>query len=138
VPLPLLVTAATPRWGAFAGGAATGVAYVMVIVQVAPGASVAPQVVLVKLNNVFAIPVTDSAVIATGVLVARPLFVIVTTLVTGVVRPAGIVKVSWRLPATVASVPLVAAVKASGPAATPVPERLTGVPVPVAGPETEV
>jgi hypothetical protein len=120
-------------WGRNTGGGAAGVAYVMLIVQVAPGFSVAPQVVPVKLNNVFAIPVTDSAVIATGVLVARPLFLIVTTLVTEV-RPAGIVKVRVWTPRTVPSDPLVAAVKDKGPAATPVPERLTGVPVPVAGP----
>ena len=59
VPLPLLKTAAVPRWGAVGGGGATGVAYVMLIVQVAPGASVAgsvppPQLVPVKVNNVFA------------------------------------------------------------------------------------
>jgi hypothetical protein len=111
----------------------------MVIVQVAPGFNVAPQVVPVRLNNVFAIPVTDSPVIATGVEVAAPLFVIVTTLVTPAAgRPAGIVKVRTRAPKTVASVPFVAAVKANGPAATPVPERLTGVPVPVAAPMVEV
>ena len=137
VPLPLLLTAAVPRWGIVAGGGATGVAYVMLMVQVAAGASVAPQVVPVKLNNVFAIPVTDSAVIVTGVLVARPLFLIVTTLVTEVL-PAGIVKVKAAAPPAFPSVPLVAAVKANGPAATPVPERLTGVPVPVAGPPMTV
>ena len=131
----MLVTAATPRWGAFAGGAATGVAYVMVIVQVARRASVAPQVVLFKVNNVFARPVTDSAVIATGVLPAGPLFVIVTTLVIGF--PLVILKVRVLAPAVVVpSVALVAEVKANGPADTPVPERLTGVPVPAAGPET--
>jgi hypothetical protein len=139
VPLPLLVTAAVPRWGAVGGGGAAGVAYVTLIVQVVPGASVAgnvpaPQVVPVKLNNVFAIPATDSAVIATGVLPAAPLFLIVTTLVTGA-RGVGIVKVRVCSPATTAQhVALVAAVKANGPAATPVPDRVTGVPVPVAGP----
>jgi len=135
VPLPLLVTAAKPWLGVV--GAATGVAYVILIVQVAPGASVAPQVVPVKLNKLFEIPLTDSAVIATGVLVAGPLFLIVTTLLTGG-RPAGIVKVRVWTPATTPSDPLVAAVKANGPAATPVPERLTGVPVPVAGPVREL
>jgi len=137
VPLPLLETAATPRWGAVAGGAAAGVAYVMVIVQVAPGASVAPQVVPAKLNNVFAVPFTDSAVIVTGVLVTEPLFLIVTTLVTEG-RPAGIVKVRVWTPETTPNDPLVAAVKTNGPAATPVPERLTGVPVPAAAPIVEV
>jgi hypothetical protein len=79
-------------------------------------------------------PATVSPLIVTGVgaLAAVPVFVIVTTLVTGV-RPAGIVKVRVRAPRTVPSVPFVAAVKANGPAATPLPERLTGVPVPVAG-----
>jgi hypothetical protein len=137
VPLPLLKTAAVPRCGSNGGGGATGVAYVMLIVQVAPGASVAPQVVPVKLNNVFARPATDSPMIVTGVVAAVPLFVIVTTLVTGV-RPVGIVKVRVRTPRTVASVALVAAVKANGPAATPLPERLTGVPVPVAAPIVEL
>ena len=109
----------------------------MLIVQVAPGASVAPQVEPVKLNDPD--PPTVSPVIVTGVgtLAAVPVFVIVTTLVTGV-RPAGIVKVRVRAPRTVASVPLVAAVKANGPADTPLPERLTGVPVPVAAPMLEV
>jgi hypothetical protein len=113
----------------------------MLIVQVAPGFSGAgnvPQVLPVKVNNVFALPFTDSAVIVTGVVPAAPLFLIVTTLVTEA-RFAGIVKVKVRAPAPfVASVPLVAAVKANGPAATPVPERLTGVPVPVAGPPMTV
>jgi hypothetical protein len=141
VPLPLLVTAAVPRLKLVAGsGGAGGVAYVMLIVQVAPGASVAgsvpaPQLVPVKLNNVFEIPATDSAVIVTGVVAAVPVFVIVTTLVTEP-RGAGInPKFRVRAPATVDSVALVAAVKANGPAATPVPERLT---VPVAGPVSEV
>src|SRR5215469_1264101 len=137
-PLPLLATAARPRWGAVGGGATAGVAYVRLIVQVAPGASVAPQLVPVKVNNVLAIPVTDSPVIVTGVgaVAAVPLFVIVTTLVIG--TPRVTLKVRVRTPKTVASVPLVAAVKANGPAATPVPERLTGVPVPVAAPMVEV
>jgi hypothetical protein len=140
VPLPLLATAAVPnRARAGGGGGATGVAYVMVIVQVAPGASVAPQVVPFKVNAVFAIPATVSPVIVTGVgaVAGLALFVIVTTLVTGV-RAGGIVKVRVRAPPTVASVALVAAVKANGPAATPLPERLTGVPVPVAGPVSAV
>lgn len=94
---------------------------------------------LVKLNNVFAIPDTDSAVIVTGVVAAAPVFVIVTTLVTPAAgRPAGIVKVRVRTPPAVPSVALVAAVKANGPAAIPVPERLTGVPVPAAAPRVEV
>jgi hypothetical protein len=142
VPLPLLATAAVPateREGG--GGGATGVAYLTVIVQVAPGASVAPQELAVKLNNPdpFPIPATVSPVIVTavGALAAVPVFVIVTTLLTGV-RPAGIVKVRVRTPPTVASVALVAAVKTNGPAATPVPERLTGVPAPVAAPVVEV
>lgn len=111
--------------------------------QVAPGASVAGgtgQVVPVKLNNVFEVPATDSSEIVTGVgpLVVVPLFLIVTTLVTEA-RFAGIVKVKVRAPfPAVASVPLVAAVKANGPAATPLPERLTGVPVPVAAPIVEL
>ena len=136
----MLKTAAVPRWGISGGGGATGVAYVMLIVQVAAGASVAGgtgQVVPVKLNNVFAIPFTDSSVIVTGVVPAAPLFLIVTTLVTGV-RPAGIVKVRVCWPPTTPSDPLVAAVKANGPAATPLPERLTGVPVPVAAPIAEL
>jgi hypothetical protein len=84
-------------------------------------------------------PAAVSPVIVTGVgaLAAVPVFVIVTTLVTAA-RPAGIVKVRVRTPAAVTSVPLVAAVKANGPAATPLPERLTGVPVPVADPAVEV
>jgi hypothetical protein len=52
VPLPLLATAAVPitaRVGG--GGGATGVAYVTLIVQVAPGANVAPQELPVKVNN---------------------------------------------------------------------------------------
>jgi len=127
-----LVTAAKPTLGAVGGGAATGVAYLTLIVQVAPPASVAPQVVPVKLNNVVAVPVpaTDSAVTATGVLVAAPVFLIVTTLVIGI--PLVVLKVRVWAPPTTASVPLVAAVKANGPADTPVPERLTGLPVPVA------
>jgi len=133
-----LATAAVPNTArSGGGGGAAGVAYVMVIVQVAPEASVAPQVVPVKLNNPdpFPIPATVSPVIVTGVgaLAAVPVFVIVTTLVTGV-RPAGIVKVRVRTPPTVASVPLVAAVKANGPAATPSPEMMTGVPVGTADP----
>ena len=135
VPLPLLKTAAVPVWGLPGGGGASGVAYVMLIVQVAPGFSGAgnvPQVLPVKVNNVFALPFTDSAVIVTGVVPAAPLFLIVTTLVTEA-RFAGIVKVRTRAPVTVASVALVAAVKAHGPAVTPVPVRVTGVPVPVAG-----
>ena len=144
-PLPLLVTAALPRQGAVTAGGAVGVAYVMLIVQVAPGFSVAPQVVAVELNNVFPIPATVSPVIVTGVVAAVPWFVIVTTLVTGF-RGAGInPKFRMRVPPAVVSVrfgqaplQLVAAVKANGPAETPVPERLTGVPVPVAGPVMEL
>jgi len=85
-------------------------------VQVPPGASDVPQDVVVKVNNPapFPIPATVSPVIVTGVgaLAAVPVFVTVTTLVTGV-RPAGIVKVRVRAPPTVASVALVAAVKAN-------------------------
>jgi len=140
VPLPLLATAAKP-WLASVGGAA-GVAYVMVIVQVAPRASVAgsvpaPQDVPVKLNNpdAFPIPATVSAVIVTGVgEVTAALFVIVTTLMTGA-RGDGIVKVRMRAPPALDSDALVAAVKANGPAATPLPERLT---VPVEDPPTAV
>src|SRR6516225_499760 len=54
VPLPLLATAAVPITArAGGGGAATGVLYVMLSVQVAPGASVAPQVVpaWLRVNN---------------------------------------------------------------------------------------
>ena len=120
----------------------------MLIVQVAPGASVAPQVVPVKLYNVFEIPATDSAVIVTGVVPAAPLFVIVTTAVTGA-RGARInPKLRVRVPATVPSVACghddgvpqlkVAEVKARGPTDAPLPERLTGEPVPVAGPLIEV
>ena len=113
----------------------------MLIVHVAPGASVAPQGVVVvgaKVNNVFPIPVTDSAVIATGVVPVAPLFLIVTTLVTEG-RPNGIVKVRTRAPVPmVVSVPLVAERKNNGPADTPVPERLTGLPVPAAGPPMEL
>ena len=138
VPLPLLVTAAIPRLKLVAGsGGAGGVAYVMLIVQVAPGASVAPQVVPVKLNNVFEIPATvvPASVTGVGALAVVPWFVIVTTLVTEP-RGAGInPKFRVRAPATVDSVALVAAVKANGPAATPVPERLT---VPVTGPVSAV
>src|SRR6516225_1944259 len=83
--LPLLVTAAVPRLKLVAGsGGAGGVAYVMLIVQVAPGASVAPQVVPVKLNNVFEIPATvvPASVTGVGALAVVPWFVIVTTLET--------------------------------------------------------
>src|SRR6516165_6964567 len=52
VPLPLLATAAVPITArAGGGGAAAGGAYLRVIVQVAPGASVAPQELAVRLNN---------------------------------------------------------------------------------------
>jgi len=52
VPLPLLATAAVPITArAGGGGGAAGIVYVMVSVQVAPRASVAPQVVPVWLNN---------------------------------------------------------------------------------------
>jgi hypothetical protein len=67
---------------------------------------------------------------------AVPVFLIVTTLVIG--TPRVTLKVRVRTPPTVASVPLVAKVKANGPADTPLPERLTGVPVPVAAPMVEV
>ena len=118
----------------------------MLIVQVAPGPSVVPQVVPVKLNNVFPVPAAvANPVNVTGVVPAVPLLVIVTTLVTGA-RGAGInPKFRVRTPPAVFSVTfghaplqLVAAVKANGPADTPLPERLTGVPVPVAGPLIEV
>jgi hypothetical protein len=110
----------------------------MLIVQVAPEASVAPQVVPAKVNNPDPVPIptTESPVITTGVLVPGPLFVIVTTLVIGL--PLVILKVRTRPRGVVARVALVAAVKANGPAATPVPERLTGVPVPVAAPVAAV
>jgi hypothetical protein len=102
----------------------------MLIVQVAPGASVAPQVVPVKLNRLSAMPATVIPVIVTavGAVATVPVFVIVTTLVTGA-RGVGIVKVRVRAPAPPLSVPLVAAVKANAPVATPVPERLTADPV---------
>src|SRR6516164_1706957 len=138
-PLPLLATAARPVTArAGGGGGATGVAYRMLIVQVAPAASVAPQVVPFKVNNPapLPIPATVSPVIATGVVVAAPLFLIVTTLVIG--APLVMLKVRTGTPATVPSDPLVTAVKANGPAATPLPERLTGVPVPVAAPMVEL
>ena len=143
VPLPLFATAAVPRWGIVGGGGAAGVAYVMLIVQVVAGATVAgsvppPQLVPVKLNNVFEVPATDSFVIVTGEVPAPPLFLIVTTLVTDA-RGDGIVKVRvWAPFPAVCSVALVAAVKANGPATTPLPERATGVPVPVAAPRVEL
>ena len=57
VPLPLLATAAVPITArAGGGGGAAGIAYVMVSVQVAPRASVAPQVVPVWLNNPDPVP----------------------------------------------------------------------------------
>jgi hypothetical protein len=111
---------------------------VILIVQVAPEASVAPQVVPAKVNNPDPVPIpaTDSPVIVTGVLAAAPVFVIVTTLVIGI--PLVTLKVRTRPRGVVARVPLVAAVKANGPAATPLPERLTGLPVPVAAPMVEL
>jgi hypothetical protein len=101
----------------------------MLIVQVAPGASVAPQVVPVKLNSVSAMPATVIPVIVTavGAVATVPVFVIVTTLVIG--TPRVTLKVRVGTPLTVVSVPLVAAVKANAPVATPVPERLMADPV---------
>jgi hypothetical protein len=133
VPLPLLATAAKPRPFGKTGGA-TGVAYLMVIVQVARRASVAGgtgQVLPVKLNNVLLIPAADSAVIVTGMLPTGPLFLIVTMPVTGPRAAVG-VKIRVGAPPTFDSVAPVAEIKANGPADTPVPVRLTGVPVPAA------
>ena len=115
--------------------------------QVPPGASDVPQDVVVKVNNPapFPIPAAVSPVIVTGVgaLAAVPVFVIVTTAVMGPVRVELVGNIRVRAPPTVVSDPpvhvvpvgqvKVAAVKANGPAATPLPERLTGLPVPVAG-----
>src|SRR5262249_13982336 len=57
VPLPLLATAAVPNTArAGGGGGAAGGAYRTLIVQVAPGASVAPHVVPVKVNNPDPVP----------------------------------------------------------------------------------
>jgi hypothetical protein len=89
-------------------------------------------------------------IVTAVVAVAGALFVIVTTAVISPDRGTSVGKVSVRTPATVASpapvvlhvVPVgqvkVAAVKANGPAATPLPAKLTGVPVPVAAPMVEV
>jgi hypothetical protein len=60
-----------------------------------------------------------------------PVFVIVTTLVTGG-RPAGIVNVRVRTPTTVLNVPFVAEVKLRVPIGVPVPVSGTGVGVTVA------
>ena len=124
----MLVTAAKPK---LTNGVA-GVAYVMLIVQVPPGASgvVNEQVVPVELNSVFRRPATVSAVICR---LPAPVLVIVTTLVTGA-RGVGMVNVNTLPRNVVVRVPLVAEVKLSVPGVTPVPVSVTGVPVPVAGP----
>jgi hypothetical protein len=125
-----LATVAKPTFGN--SGLVPGVAYLMLIVQVPPGASgvVNEQVVPVEVNSVLKKPVTASAVICR---LPAPVLVIVTTLVTGA-RGVGMVNVNTRPRIVVARVALVAEVKLSVPGVTAVPVSVTGVPVPVAGP----
>src|SRR5215472_6931241 len=128
VPLPSLVMIAKPK----ATVGAAGVAYLMLIVHVPPGANgvVNEHVVPVELNSVFKRPVTVSAVICR---LPAPVLVIVTTLVTGA-RGVGIANVNVLPRSVVVRVALVAEVKLSLPGVTPVPVSVTGVPVPLAGP----
>lgn len=132
VPRPLLGTVAKPTLGK--SGSVAGVAYLMLIVQVAFGASgaVNEQVVPVDVNNSgLKRPSTVSAVICR---LPAPVLVMVTTLVTGA-RGVGMVNVNTGIAPGV-MVPLVAEVKVSlpVPGATLVPVSVTGVPVPAAGP----
>jgi hypothetical protein len=89
-------------------------------------------------------------IVTAVVAVAGALFVIVTTAVIRPDRGVSVGKFRVRTPPMVTSpapavlhvVPVgqvkVTPVKANGPADTPLPERLTGVPVPVAAPMLEV
>ena len=124
----MLLTARAPISGRM--GRVAGVAYLILIVHVPPVASgvVNEQVVPVTLYRPPRLIARASAVICSE---PAPLFVTVTTLVTGA-RGVGIVNVRVRMPSTVASDPLVAAVKLKVPGVTPVPERVTGEPVTVA------
>ena len=110
-------------------GRVAGVAYLILIVHVPPTASgdAVKQFVPVMLYKPPMLTGSVSAVIVNG---AVPVFVTVTTLVTGA-RGAGIVKVRVRTPSTVPSVPFVAEVKLNVPP-IPVPVRVTGEPVTVA------
>jgi hypothetical protein len=105
-------------------GRVAGVAYLTLTVQVPPAARgvVNEQVVPVMLYRPPMLIDRVSAVICTG----APVAVIVTTLVTAA-RGVGMVNVRVRTPATVPSVPLVAAVKVNVP--VPLPVRVTGEPV---------
>ena len=136
----MLATNAVPVLGDV--GAVVGVAYLMLIVQLPPAAKgvVNEQFVPVMVKNELVAAVNVSAVICTEPVVVA--FRIVTTLVTGLGTAGGagrvIVKVRVLPEVLPDSVPLVAAVKLNLPPVTPVPLRLTGVPVPVTGPVAEL
>ena len=114
MPVPLLAKLRLPRRGN--KGRVAGVAYLMLTVHVPLTARgvVNEHVVPVTLYEVKGLSKKVSAVICNG---ARPVLVIVTTLVTGA-RGVGIAKVRVRTPRTVVSVPFVAEVKDSVPAFT--------------------
>jgi len=119
----LLGTLSAPISGSV--GRVVGVAYRILIVHVPAGATVAPvQVLAVMLYKPPMLSERAGVPIVSGV---APVFVIVTTLVTGA-RGVGIVKVRVRKPKIVASVPFVAEVKARVPDAVTVKVTVLLVP----------